>query len=381
MNIGFEAKRLFTNHTGLGNYSRFIVGALSLHQPESTYYLYTPRGTPHKDARDILERSNVKVITPGTVYKYSYSTSLWRTWGISKEKTIRNLNIFHGLSQELPIGIPRKIKKVVTVHDLIFLRFPKFYNPIDVSIYKHKVTHACKKADVVIAISKQTADDLVQFLKIDESKIKIIYQGCHANFRTRLSAQDLVVTRQKYNLPSEYILNVGTVETRKNVMHVVRAVAALPPHLRIPLIVIGKQTSYHKEVVAEAQRLKVLDNIRFFQNIPFVDFPAIYQGAKVFVYPSLFEGFGIPLVEAIESGIPVITSTGSCFTEAAGPGAIYTNPLDVEELKTALVNVLEDENLRKYMTNQSTNYIERFKPQVIAGNLFSLYESLQPIMT
>src|SRR5687767_13212562 len=134
MNIGFEAKRFFTNNTGLGNYSRFIVRALSSYYPENDYYLYTPRDPFHNDAVHILDRPNVKVVKPSSWYNYVRATSIWRTWGISREPTIERLQAFHGLSQELPVNLPEKVKKIVTVHDLIFYRYPHFYNPIDVAI-------------------------------------------------------------------------------------------------------------------------------------------------------------------------------------------------------------------------------------------------------
>ncbi len=376
MNIGFEAKRFFTNNTGLGNYSRFVVDALSLHEPENEYALYTPTGVPHREAREILHRPNVSVVTPDSVYRVTRSTSLWRTWGVSRHPTVRALDVFHGLSHELPIGLDRRIAKVVTVHDLIFLRYPQFYKSIDISIYKRKLVHACKVADKVVAISDQTARDVVDFLKVDPGKIRVISQGCHSSFKKRLSPDELEEVRTRYNLPVRYILNVGTIEARKNIILIVKALAAIPVELRIPVIVIGKRTEYFKDVVEEARRLAVTDYIKFVENVPFVDFPGIYQGAEVFVYPSLFEGFGIPLVEAIESRVPVITSLGSCFREAAGPAAIYVDPHDPAELAAQLRTVLGDADLRTQMIGKSTDYIQKFQPKAIASELVSLYKAI-----
>ena len=130
MNIGFEAKRFFTNYTGLGNYSRFVVDALSAHNAEHQYYLFTPRAAVNNEVSAILNRPGVAVIKPGGLYRAV--PSIWRTWGVSLNSHIKNLDIFHGLSQELPFNLPRRIKKVVTVHDLIFYRFPRFYHAADV---------------------------------------------------------------------------------------------------------------------------------------------------------------------------------------------------------------------------------------------------------
>ncbi len=376
MKIGFEAKRFFTNNTGLGNYSRFIVDALSQHQPENEYVLYTPTGSPHREATSILGRANVKVVTPENIYRLTHSTSLWRTWGMSRHPSLDNLNVFHGLSHELPFALDGRIRKVVTVHDLIFLRYPQFYNSIDVSIYRYKLAHACRTTDKIVAISQQTASDLVDFLRVDPSKIRIVYQGCHVNFKRRLSPEEKSHIRTRYNLPSKYILNVGTIEKRKNLILIVKALAAMPEGSRVPLVVIGKRTEYFRYVVEEAGRLGVIDYIMFLENVPFVDFPGIYQSAEVFVYPSLFEGFGIPLIEAIESGVPVITSVGSCFREAAGPAAVYVDPLDADELGDQLGKVLEDDDLREGMIRESSVYIQMFQPEVIAAELIALYRSL-----
>lgn len=374
MNIGFEAKRFFTNNTGLGNYSRFVVRALSNCFPEHDYYLYTPRKTVHSDTADILKKGNVGVITPGKWYKFFHATSIWRTWGISKERSVRDLDVFHGLSQELPVNLPRRIKKIITVHDLIFYRYPEFYNTIDIAIYKEKLKFACHKADRIIAVSEQTKADLQEFLKIDDSKIEIIYQGSHPNFKRKLSASQIEAITNKYKLPSDYILSVGTIEKRKNLLVLIKALSLIPKEARIPLVILGRPTEYIKEVLAAAKQLQVSDGIFFPQNVPFHEFPAIYQKARLFIYPSLFEGFGIPLIEAIESRVPVITSLGSCFSEAAGPSSIFVDPHNEEALAAQISNVLLDSALASSMVSASYEYIQQFEPAVIGKKIMEVYK-------
>lgn len=374
MKIGFDAKRFFNNFTGLGNYSRFVVDALSKFAPENEYLLYSPRVNNHAEITQLLSRSNIKVITPPS--RYRFFSSLWRTWGISKEPSVKTLNLFHGLSQELPINLPPTVKKIVTVHDLIFIRSPKLYNPVDVAIYKSKVKAACRNADKILATSQQTAADIIDFLKIDPTKIEVVYQGCHANFKKKFSPIEIDAIKVKYSLPQKYILNVGTIEERKNVLILVKALALLPKELRWHVVIVGRATAYKKQVVDQAHQLGVTDWVIFLHNIPFEHLPLIYQGAEVFVYPSLFEGFGIPLVEALESSVPVITSSGSCFSEAAGPGAIYVNPLSEEELVFHLKRVLKDDELRQQMIITGTKHLAHFEPDVISKNLNRIYTSL-----
>lgn len=375
MNIGFEAKRFFTNSTGLGNYSRFVMRALCNHYPEHNYYLYTPRIPANIDATDILEKPNVEVITPGGWYKKLRATSFWRTFGISRESSVKDLQIFHGLSQELPVGLPHDIKKVITVHDLIFYRYPEFYNAVDVSIYKQKLRYACRQADRIIAVSEQTKTDLMEFLKVEEGRIEIIYQGSHPNFKRQRSAAEIDSVVKKYQLPGDYILNVGTIEKRKNLLVLIKALSMLPREARIPLVILGRRTDYFKEVLDVAKRLKVVDTIFFPQNVRFDEFPAIYQKARLFIYPSLFEGFGIPLIEAIESRVPVITSFGSCFSEAAGPSSIFVDPNDEEALAYEINKILMNPTLANSMIADSYAYIQRFEPVVIGKKIIEAYKA------
>lgn len=374
MDIGFEAKRFFTNYTGLGNYSRFIVDALSAHIPSNQYHLFTPRKVVNWEVSSIADRKNVSVATPQGLYRLV--PSIWRTWGLSFSRHARKLNIFHGLSQELPFNLPSKVRKVVTVHDLIFYRYPQFYHAADVSIYKAKVKSACKRADKIIAISRQTAQDITEFLNVDPSKIEVVYQGCHPNFRRNIPPAEIAQIRKKYHLPQNFVLNVGTIEERKNLLTLIEAVQLLSPDLKIPLVVIGRPTEYHQRVISRAQELGVLNEIIFLTEASFVDFPALYRAATVFVYPSLFEGFGIPLVEAIESNVPVITSTGSCFAEAAGPFARYVDPSDASALASELQLVLSDKTLREKMVKESKNYIQKFEAEKIATALNAVYHRL-----
>jgi glycosyltransferase involved in cell wall biosynthesis len=371
MQVGFEAKRLFTNFTGLGNYSRFIVNALSEFAPENTYILYSPKIKSHPEVDPILARPNTKAIGP--TGGFTFFKSLWRSWGIRYNKSVADLAIFHGLSQELPVGLPKHVKKIVTVHDLIYIRYPQFYNPIDVAIYTAKVKSACRRADKVIAISQQTANDLIEFIKVDPGKIEVVYQGCHPIFKTKASADIRAAVKAKYNLPDKFILNVGTIEQRKNVKQLVEALALLPADVQLPVVIVGRATDYLKEVIACAQEKKVMDKITFIHKASFQDLPVIYQLATVFVYPSLFEGFGIPLIEAIESGVPVITSQGSCFREAAGPDALYTDPHNPQMLADALNRVLTDASVAEHVVRSSAAYIKRFEPAVIASDIMQVY--------
>lgn len=375
MLIGFEAKRFFKNYTGLGNYSRFIIGALSEYYPANQYILYTPTFQFHAEVDLLLKKPNIKVVYP-VGFAAKFSGSVWRTWGIRKEQSVRGLSVFHGLSQELPVNLPKTVKKAVTIHDLIFMRYPQFYNKIDVRIYTAKVRYACKHADRIIAISKQTADDIVDFLNVDRSKIEIIYQGCHVSFKKTKTAADIENLKLRYGLPPRYLLNVGTIEERKNALLIVKSLLHIPEKERLPLVIVGRETEYARHLKAFISRNRLENWVIFLHNASFSDFPGLYQGSEMFIYPSYFEGFGIPLVEALESKVPVITTASSSFVEAAGQHALYINPDNDEELAHAIMKIKDDGALRDRMVKQSSLYVERFQPPVIAAELWKLYCSM-----
>lgn len=373
MNIGFDAKRLFNNFTGLGNYSRFVVEALIKNFPEHTYTLFSPKVRRHPDTDFFFNKPDVNIITPSeTTVKFKLG-SLWRTFGISGAVKKHKVQLYHGLSHELPRALPYGVKKVVTIHDLIFYRYPQFYNPIDVAIYKSKVKHATHVADHIVAISEQTRQDVIEFLKIDPAKVSVVYQGCHQNFKRELASQDLEEVKKKYGLPSKYILNVGTIEPRKNALLIVKALGQIDQ--KVKLVIVGRPTSYLDEVQKYVQDKKLMKRVLFIHKADFADLPAIYSMADVFVYPSLFEGFGIPLVEAITCKVPVITSTGSCFREAAGPSAVYVDTSDHQTLALEINQIVDNPQVRTMMVSESLEYIRKFEPEVIANDMMRVYQS------
>ncbi len=260
----------------------------------------------------------------------------------------QKLDIFHGLSQELPYGIEKTgVRSLVTVHDLIFMRFPEFYNWIDVKIYNWKLIHACRVSDHIVAISNQTKSDLIKFLNIVPDKITVIHQGCNPYFWKNYSKEFFQEVRTKYNLPEKYLLYVGTVEERKNLLGIVKAMHI--NNIKIPLVVIGRKVDIYYRKVLNYIAVNRLTDIFFPERILNIELPVVYQNAECFIYPSFFEGFGIPLIEALVSKTPVITSKRGCFAEAAGPGSIYIDPYDSERIGEAILKVINSKEIRDKM--------------------------------
>lgn len=372
MKIGFDAKRLFNNFTGLGNYSRFVLDALLEESGDNEYHLYTPKIKDRAETKKYLSNPDLKIITPPSWMKPAPLAALWRTALPVFSKDFSSLDIFHGLSHELPMGIPAHVKSIVTIHDLIFLRYPQFYSKFDVMMHHQKVKHACRVADRIVAVSEQTANDVIHFLKADPAKIKVVYQGCHRQFREKRSIEEIGVVRKKYELPEHYILMVGSIEERKNAITLLKAFAMLPKATRPGLVLVGKGTSYLSKVKKTIASLGIEKEIKLVHNAAFNDLPAIYQGAAVFTYPSLFEGFGIPIIEAIESGLPVLTSKGSCFAEAGGPAAWYADPQKPEEWASYLQEILGSDQSQRIASQQE--HVLKFRPENNRENLLKTYQ-------
>jgi glycosyltransferase involved in cell wall biosynthesis len=373
MRIGFDAKRAVQNNTGLGNYSRYIIDILSKYYSDNEYILFAPKELENSRLQTIISRENISFVYPSGISKPF--SSFWRTYGIKKDIRKQEIEVFHGLSNELPVGIENLgIKTIVTVHDLIFLRYPEYYKPVDRMIYRRKFERACKKADKIIAVSECTKRDIVTFFGIPETKIEVVYQGCHPDFRKKVSATTKTTVGHKYNLPSRFVLYVGSIEARKNLLLIVKALKHIPTDIH--LVAIGKSTSYQSEVAKYALEAGTKSRLHILNNVPFGDLPAIYQSASLFVYPSFFEGFGIPIIEALSSEIPVIAATGSCLEEAGGADSVYINPDDDIEPAEKIMEILTDESLKKKMIAAGKIHMERFDEKRIAEQLIHIYQSI-----
>ena len=375
MKIGFDAKRAFNNKSGLGNYSRNLIRGIIKNNPLEDYFLFNSETSRYK-LQDFLEKkSNIHLVEPQSFWGKEFP-SWWRSYGITKNANQLNLDLYHGLSNEIPLNSHlMKAKKLITVHDLIFMRYPEFYNAADRKMYTVKTKKSCALADGIVAVSEQTKNDLIEFLDVPKEKIHVIYQTCDENFFHDNEYNTYDNSPEKL-LPDNYILYVGTVEQRKNLLALVRAIHELDKTMQVTLVVVGKETSYLKEVSAYVERYGLERRVVFMKSVNNTLMPLIYRKAKAFVYPSIYEGFGIPIIEALVSKVPVITTRGGCFPEAAGPGSVFVDPDNAEELADAIRLVLTDVAKRKEMIATGYAYAQQFKPAVCAENMFNLYKKI-----
>ena len=287
------------------------------------------------------------------------------------------IDIFHGLSHELPHGIPRSIKKVVTMHDLIVWRYPRFYSLVDRMVHKSKQRHACHIADVVVAISEQTKSDLIKYLKVPESKIKVLYQSCDNIFWQPVGEKDKAEARETYHLPERYVICVGSIEERKNQVAAVKALAELPSDIH--LVIVGRpHGNYYHGLQSEIRRSKLTDRVHILTDAEFEDFPALYANAIASVYVSQFEGFGIPIVESMCCDVPVVTSNVSSMPEAGGDAALYANPNNPHEIAQQLQLIVGDPQFRASLVEKGRQQRMKFSPDKIISDFYAMYTELCP---
>jgi len=366
MRLGFDGKRVIQNFTGLGNYSRYVLNVLTKYFPENSYHIYTSK------VPDTVQKNSLHNLVIGYPAKKGFA-GLWRSFLIVNVLKRDKIDLYHGLSNEIPVGLRKaNISSVVTIHDLIFLRYPQYYPFIDRTIYYFKFRYACRNANSIIAISEQTKRDIIHYLKIPEDKIRVVYQNCDTSFREKLSSEAKEQIRSVYKLPERYLLNVGTIESRKNLMLIAKALKSVPEDIH--LVVAGKKTHYAKEVKNYLKSAGLGQRVHFLNNVKFSDLPGIYQLADIFIYPSKFEGFGIPIVEALHSGVPVIAATGSCLEEAGGPGSYYINPADEIQLAEYINSMLQNPSIGKEMVEKGYNYVKKFDDKNFASDLIDIYQ-------
>ena len=367
MRIGYDAKRIFHNASGLGNYGRDLVRNLAISFPKTEFYLYNPKKPSVNRWRSL---PNTKTRKPAGIWRYFHA--IWRQGPISRQLKADQIDLYHGLSGELPKGL--KTASVVTVHDLIFMRYPKLYKAADVYIHKRKVNHAVSAATKVVTISEQTKADLLEFTTVTEDKVSVIYQGCHRVFKNKLNEKEKEEIRVKYGLPDTFVLYVGTLEKRKNALSIAKALKDSALHM----VFIGKVKAHGEKIKAFVAENKMQNRVIFIEGIGLDDLAGVYQNATVFCYPSFFEGFGIPIIEALYSGVPVITTKGGCFSEAGGPASLYVDPKDEKELQQAINKLFsESEERRSLRIKEGISYVQKFNDDVIVAQWEKLYQSVK----
>ena len=368
MRIGFDAKRLFNNNTGLGNYSRTLVDNISKFHPEHDITLFSPNA--HKSLwKD--KYSNFQLIDP-----HPKSSSWWRSVGIYKAINDQKIDIYHGLSNEIPFTCSKiNAKIVVTIHDLFYEKYPQDFSFINRKIYKQKTEFACKNADHIIAISEATKSYILKYIDVDESKISVVYQSCNSIFQDKsLSKMMQIFDAESREIPSDFILFVGTLNYRKNILGLLNALSNLEKSKRLPLVIVGQGSYRFMKKMQELIVDKKLENEVFLcGHMKNNNLKYLYEKARFTCLPSFYEGFGIPIIESLFSNTPVFTSNNSALVEATGPCGALIDPNSSEEMSAVLLSLFQDDFSINTYKSMISNHISQFNFKNTAKSLEEIY--------
>ena len=374
INVAFDAKRFFQNSTGLGNYSRTLIKNLNkYHNRLVKLFLFSP--VSYGNSPSFPEKTSFTTVNPRWFQPF-----FWRSFGVVKDCKRHKIDIYHGLSNELPVEFVKNqnIKWVVTIHDIAFLYFKMDYSFFDRFIHFHKIRYSCKKADVVIAVSEYTKFDICKKFKLPLEKVEVVYQTVNDNFKKTFTKNEFQQVVNLYHLPNRYFLSVGSITARKNLLSALKAWKILPIEYQLPFLIIGKPNrKYFKKIKEELDLFKeIYSNKIMFRNIANEYLPIVYQNAEIFIYPSYFEGFGIPVLEALYSGIPVIISKTTSLPEVGGPGAYLVDPYNYQEIKDGILFFMQNEEHREHAINKGLEHIKNFDAQMVTDKLASVYQGL-----
>lgn len=368
MTIGFDGKRLYNNKTGLGNYSRTLLHRLLNFYPNEEYKIFV-----HKK---YFEESPYKYsyFMDRTVMSDALSADLWRFKGVEDDISKHGINIFHGLSNEVP-DLPKSIKKVVTIHDVIFHKLPKTFPFIDRQMYAYKTKKACHIADAIIAVSEQTKQDIIDLTKTSEEKIHVVYPTWNKEYEHECNYVLKEEYFNRYGLPRDFVLYVGAISKRKNFMKLLEAMS-LPENKDKHLVAVSNGGDEYELAENYIYQKGLEGNVFFLKDLPWYELPIIYHMSQGLVYPSIYEGFGLPILEALRCGKPVITSNISSMPEVGGDACIFIDPTNAEEISAAINFIYYNLELAAEIKIKASYQIQKFNPEKMTEKMMDVYKSL-----
>jgi glycosyltransferase involved in cell wall biosynthesis len=372
MRIGIDYTAAARQQAGIGRYTRELVAALLALKSPHQYTLFAVTGG--LDTEDWRAGIGGGVRFRTLPISDDWLARLWHRLRlpIPVETITGPLDVFYSPDFVLP-PTRRAARTLLTVHDLSFLRYPDHFVPRLAQYLGQVVPRSVSRADRVLADSQATRADLIAHLGTPPEKVAVLYSGVAPRFRPEAEPGEAERLRARYDLDGRpYVLSVGTLQPRKNYVRLIRACAGLAGDLQ--LIIAGGRGWLYEEIFAEAE--KQGDRVRVLGFVDEGDLPALYRNAALFAFPSLYEGFGLPVAEAMACGVPVVCSNASSLPEVAGDAALLVDPLDVDALAEAMTRVLEDADLRQEMIARGLAQAARFSWQQAARQLLTAFESL-----
>ncbi len=380
MRIGVDYTAAVWQGAGIGRYTRALVRELLEVDQSNEYVLFFPRGLPRRPAPFLEHQERLSQIHPYLQPRSIPLTDHWTAvlWHrlrlpVPIEAVCGRLDLYYSPDFVLPPQLGGH--RVLTTHDLAFLTHPECAVP-RLEWYYRAVQRSIRTAELVLADSESTRRDLVRLLEVDPARVEVLFSGVGPAFRPIEDRAPLEAVRARYNLPERFLLSVGTVEPRKNLIRLFEALAGLPQELRVPLFIAGRPGWLYEDTFAAANRLGLHEWVHFLGFVPDEILPALYNLAIALAYPSLYEGFGLPPLEAMACGTPVLTSRTASIPEVVGHAAVLVDPLDVASIREGLRRLLEDSILRAHLRQAGLQRARQFTWRKAAERLRELMQGL-----
>jgi glycosyltransferase involved in cell wall biosynthesis len=375
MKIGIDIRNIGKKRTGDEVVFFNLVKNLAEIDSQNDYLLFT-------DTKDsgvlqyivknlgIEGRKNFQIISLPTINKFT-----WNFWTLPQYLKKNPLDVYH-TQYILPFFISKKIKLITTIHDVSFMAYPEMIKKSDLFFLRTLIPWSLKRADKIIAISEFTKNEIIKYFKTPAEKIEVVYNAVGDNFYQEISEEKLKTVKEKYNLPDKFILYVGTMQPRKNLPVLIEAFASLADRQTYKLVLAGNKSGHNfdKNIDANIEKFHLRNEIIFPGFIDEADKPALYKLADIFCFPSLYEGFGIPLLEAMTQGTPVIASNIAPHREIAGQATFFFEPKNSDDLAEKIEKIIKDSILKNQLIEEGKIKILKFSWKNSAEKILAIYQ-------
>lgn len=368
MNIAIDLLPITGMNAGLQTYAQQLVMSLAMVDKDSEYLLLV---NPRAKHLFTVPESNFKIIEIPTPKRF---IGYWEQIYLPVMRVLRHVDLLHSPVSALPLWAP--CKTVVTVLDLTFRFFPKTMKWWSRWYWGYFLSRAAKKADKVIVPSKSTGSALLKSLSLSEEQVSVVELCCSESFFQHVSAERIESTKRNNRITGKYILTVGTLEPRKNITTLIEAFAIVSKAIEIKLVIAGARGWLFHPIFKKVEALGITRDVIFTGHVPEEDLPALYQGAELFVFPSLYEGFGLPPLEAMASGIPVVASNSSSIPEVVGDSGILVDAHDVKAFAVAITKLCNDANYRAILGKMGKQRARQFTVEKMGKKTVKIYQEV-----
>lgn len=368
MRIALDLLPITGRNAGLQRYAQQLVEGLARIDTENEYLVLVNSRAPKLFE---LNNSNFLVIPVRTPKRFIW---YWEQAYLPIMRTLRRVDLLHSPVSAPPLWV--SCKRVVTVHDLTFKFFPKTMRWWDRLYWGYFLVHGAKRANKIIVPSASTALALQQALSLPKGRVVVVEECCAEKFFQRVTPEKIRATKERYGITEKYILTVGTLEPRKNITTLLEAFSLVKKKLTIKLVIVGARGWLVRPMFKKVQELGLHKDVVFTGFVPDEDLPALYQGAEVFVFPSLYEGFGLPPLEAMASGTPVVASNSSSIPEVVGDSGILVDPHDVEGFAHAIIKLCTDANYRAVLSVKGQQRARQFTIERMGKKILEVYRGV-----